>query len=336
MLGLPNWENRTVFTGDNVDILRGMNSESVDLIYLDPPFNSNRNYSAPVGSEATGAAFKDTWELSDVDLSWYSEIADKEPTLYAVIETTGLSHGDGMKAYLIMIAIRVLELRRILKPTGSIYLHCDPTSSHYLKMLMDCICGKDNFNNEIIWCYSTSGRASRGKRNRWAQKHDTILWYAKNIKQFKADCTVPVSDAYIESHYRQVDSKGRKCRVRVDAGKERVYYPDEGINGNDWWADIPYVNSQAKDRMGYPTQKPLELLERIIESASNEGDVVLDPFCGSGTALVAAEQLNRKWVGIDLSELAAELVVSRLEQVSNTLWGGKVHHRLDLPKRADL
>ena len=140
-MGTPNWSNRTLWTGDNLDIMRGMNSETVDLIYLDPPFNSNKNYSAPIGSEAAGAAFKDTWSLSDVDEAWHGEVADKEPTVYAAIDVAGLTHGKSMKSYLIMMAVRLLEMRRLLKPTGSIYLHCDPTASHYLKTLMDAIFG---------------------------------------------------------------------------------------------------------------------------------------------------------------------------------------------------
>jgi len=141
----PNWRNRTLWTGDNLDIMRGMNAESVDLIYLDPPFNSNRDYAAPVGSEAAGAAFKDTWTLDDVDEAWHGLIAEQEPALYRIIDAAGLAHGKGMKSYLIMMAARMLELRRLLKPTGSLYLHCDPTASHYLKLLLDAIVGGGNF-----------------------------------------------------------------------------------------------------------------------------------------------------------------------------------------------
>ena len=146
-----NWSNRTLWTGDNLDIMRGMNSATVDLIYLDPPFNSNRDYAAPIGSEAAGAAFKDTWTLSDVDEAWHGEIADRDPTLYAIIDAAGHAHGKGMKSYLIMMAVRLLEMRRILKPTASIFLHCDPTASHYLKALTDAIFGAGNFRNEIVW-----------------------------------------------------------------------------------------------------------------------------------------------------------------------------------------
>ena len=152
-MGRPNFATRTIWTGDNLDVLRGINSESVDLIYLDPPFNSNRNYAAPIGSKAAGAAFKDTWTLDDVDEAWHGEIADRDPALYSIIDAAGLAHGSSMKSYLIMMAVRLLEMRRVLQPTGSIYLHCDPNASHYLKMLMDAVFGKQCFINEIIWCY---------------------------------------------------------------------------------------------------------------------------------------------------------------------------------------
>ena len=147
----PNFADKTVWTGDNLDILRGLNSACVDLIYLDPPFNSNRNYAAPVGSAAAGAAFKDTWTLSDLDVAWMGLIADEQPAMYQVLQTAGITHGRGMQSYLCMMAVRLLEMRRVLKDTGSIYLHCDPTASHYLKMLMDSIYGQRNFRSEIIW-----------------------------------------------------------------------------------------------------------------------------------------------------------------------------------------
>ncbi len=173
-MGKPNWVNRTVWTGDNLDIMRGMNDECVDLIYLDPPFNSNRNYQAPIGSEAAGAAFKDTWTLSDVDEAWDGEIADREPALYAIIDAAGVAHGKGMKAYLIMMGVRLLEMRRILKPTGSIYLHCDPTASHYLKMLMDAVIGVGRFRNEIVWSYKKWTNSARC----FQRNHDTLLFYS--------------------------------------------------------------------------------------------------------------------------------------------------------------
>ena len=218
-----NWQNRTLWTGDNLDIMRGMNSESVDLIYLDPPFNSNKDYAAPIGSEAAGAAFKDTWTLSDVDEAWHGEIADREPTLYAIIDAAGLSHGKGMKSYLIMMAVRLLEMRRLLKDTGSIYLHCDPTASHYLKTLMDAIFGPRNFRNEIIWKRrkDTHNRAERVM----GRIHDVILWYgdiekSKYNKQF-----TPYDTEYILSHYNKVDSRGkyRLLPCTNESGGNRPY-----------------------------------------------------------------------------------------------------------------
>ena len=184
-----NFVNRTLWTGDNLDILRGMNSECIDLIYLDPPFNSNQDYAAPVGSAAAGAAFKDTWTLSDVDDAWHGMIAESHPALYAIIDAARPAHGKGMKSYLIMMAVRLIELHRVLKDTGSIYLHCDPTASHYLKLLMDTIFGEARFRNEVIW------RRSHPKGlafTRFASNHDVILVYGREGETAWNANTVPV------------------------------------------------------------------------------------------------------------------------------------------------
>ncbi len=305
--GNPNWTNRTLWTGDNLDIMRGLNSESVDLIYLDPPFNSNKNYAAPIGSEAAGAAFKDTWTLSDVDEAWHGEIADREPALYSIIDAAKHSHGKGMKSYLIMMAVRLLEMRRLLKETGSIYLHCDPTASHYLKLLMDAVFGTNNFRNEIVWDYSFRLMDLPRFFNR---KHDVILFYAKTAGcNFSMPKTPWTRDEII---------KTRKQKIHLDNdGNEVVWMPGgrgrsksklkklsdimaEGKAMSDVWP-ISSISSSSKERIGYPTQKPLALLDRIIKASSNEGDIVLDPFAGCATACVAAEKLKRQWVGIDLS-----------------------------------
>ena len=172
----PNFTDRTVWTGDNLAILRGMNSESVDLIYLDPPFNSSRNYAAPVGSKAAGAAFKDTWTLTDLDVAWMGLIADEQPAMYQVLLAAGLTHGKGMQSYLCMMGVRLLEMRRVLKDTGSIYLHCDPTASHYLKLLMDGVVGAGNFVNEVVWHYR---KWAAGKYT-FQRNHDVILFYARS------------------------------------------------------------------------------------------------------------------------------------------------------------
>ena len=175
-MGSPNWANRTIWTGDNLEIMRGMNSESVDLIYLDPPFNSKANYAAPIGSQAAGAAFKDTWTLSDVDAEWINLIEAKHPALYRVL-LAALTDSD--KSYLAYMAARILEMRRLLKPVGSIYLHCDPTMSHYLKLIMDAVLGRKAFRNEIVWCYG-----GRGMSKNWFQrKHDILLFFGGGGEQ---------------------------------------------------------------------------------------------------------------------------------------------------------
>ena len=188
-MAAPNFVNRTLWTGDNLDILRGLNSESIDLIYLDPPFNSNQDYAAPVGSKAAGAAFKDAWTLSDLDVAWMGLIADEKPALAHTLNAAGFAHGKGMQSYLTMMSVRLLEMRRVLKDTGSIYLHCDPTASHYLKQLLDAVFGQGNFRNEVVWNYSFRLMDLPHFFNR---KHDLILFYAKtqSLQIFNAKDTV--------------------------------------------------------------------------------------------------------------------------------------------------
>ena len=376
----PNFADKTIWTGDNLDILRGMNSECVDLIYLDPPFNSNQDYAAPVGSAAAGAAFKDTWTLSDLDVAWMGLIADKQPALAHVIKTSGLTHGKGMQSYLTMMAVRLMEMHRVLKPTGSIYLHCDPTASHYLKLLMDSINGASNFMAEITWKRTSTHSDSRTFGN----VADIILFYGDQINT--NDVRVPYDPEYVARFYRYNDDDGRGL-YRLDNmtspnprpnltyewrghqppvkgwrysqetmsklhDEGRIWYPDKpkqrpqlkrylnempGKLADNVWTDIPPINSQAKERIGYPTQKPLALLERIIKASSNEGDMVLDPFCGCATACVAADKLGRKWVGIDISPKAVELVNMRLQQSMGSLFHhGYVTARTDIPRRTDI
>ncbi len=200
----PNWPQRAVFVGDNLHVMRGMNSESVDLIYLDPPFNSNRNYAAPVGSKAAEAAFKDSWTLDDVDVVEHDVFREKEPGLYAVVASAKESHSTGMFSYLLMMAMRLLEMRRLLRNTGSIYLHCDPTAGHYLKMLMDAVFGRDQFLNEIIWGYGLGGSSKR----LYSKKHDVILFYSKTSRYFFDKPRVPATSQMMRGQMKAAWTHG--------------------------------------------------------------------------------------------------------------------------------
>ena len=324
--------------------MRGLNGESVDLIYLDPPFNSNKEYAAPIGSEAAGAAFKDTWTLDDVDRLWLLLLKDDNPTLFHVIEAARLANGKGTAAYLSMMAQRLREMHRLLKPTGSLYLHCDPTASHYLKMLMDVIFGRKRYRNEIIWHYS--GWNARLDSN-FNSRHDSILFYAKKKNTGFNSFALPWES---ETHYVEVrkqkvhaDNDGRKF-VLSDAGsgnRVKRFLVDAMAYGrpisNVWIIDK--VNNSSKEYTGFKTQKPLALLDRIIQASSNQGDVVFDPFCGCATACVVAEKLGRQWIGVDLSAKASELVQKRLHDAINEFplyHKGDVIHRTDQPQRTDL
>ncbi len=200
----PNFANRTIWTGDNLDILRGLNSNCVDLIYLDPPFNSNRNYAAPVGSKAAGAAFKDTWTLSDLDVAWMGLIADEQPAVYRVIETAGLTHGKGMQSYLCMMAVRLLEMKRVLKESGSVYLHCDSTASHYLKLLMDAVFGSGQFQNHVTWRRTTAHSDSV----RYGSNADHLLYYT-NGEQWTWNPQYQDYDEKYKARFRRKDPDGR-------------------------------------------------------------------------------------------------------------------------------
>ncbi|MDE0318297.1 MAG: DNA methyltransferase [Acidimicrobiaceae bacterium] len=385
-MNAPNWRNRTIFTGDNLEVMRGMNSASVDLIYLDPPFNSNADYSAPIGSDAAGAAFKDTWTLSDVDEAWHGEIADRQPAVYAIIDAAGIANGLSMKSYLIMMAVRLLEMERLLSPTGSIWLHCDPTAAHYLKMLMDAVLGAQMHRNEVIWKRTGTHNDAR---HSLPDVSDTILFYSRPDAVLNP-IHVPHSDEYIEEKYRYNDKDGRGpyqltditspkprpnmmyewrgypfpakgWRYQRDTMQQlhdegRIWYPTKMDGSPDYskrprrksyladsegpllgnvWTDIAPLNSQATERTGYPTQKPLALLERIITACTDRGDIVLDPFCGCATTCVSADRLQRQWAGIDLSPVAAKLVLKRIRDDQGPMFSD-ITHRDDLPQRTDL
>ena len=328
----PNFTDKTIWTGDNLHILRGMNAECVDLIYLDPPFNSNQDYAAPVGSRAAGAAFKDTWTLSDLDVAWMGLIADEQPAMYKVLEAAGLTHGKGMQSYLCMMAVRLLEMRRVLKDTGSIYLHCDPTASHYLKMLMDAVFGQRNFRNEIVWRYKKYQKANM---SHFTRNSDRVMYYFRS-----SHATYNPVFEKLKTPKRYLKRQWDKAEKRIINAKDEQghvqYITVDQQKIDDVW-ELPYLMPAARERIGYPTQKPLALLERVITASSNKGDIVLDPFCGCATACVAADQLGRRWVGIDISPKAAELVNMRLQQTMGSLFHhGYVTARTDIPQRTDI
>ncbi|MBI2852845.1 MAG: site-specific DNA-methyltransferase [Chloroflexi bacterium] len=366
-------DTNVLYYGDNLEILREhILDESIDLIYLDPPFNSSATYNVlfkePGGksSEAQIAAFEDTWKwgleseraLQELASSAIAPGATKE---FLSVLPNFVGQRTAMRAYLTMMAVRLVELRRVLKDTGSIYLHCDPTASHYLKLLMDTIFGAGNFRNEIVWRRANAHNDPR----RFGRISDTILYYSKSGNPTWNAQHSPYRDAYYTSHYKE-DETGRYFRtVPLDAprhgegspgllyewkGKwpapsrtwavrretmeeyERrgllrytktgtptlLQYADDmpGVPLQNIWTDIPPVNPQAKERLGYATQKPEALLERIISASSNEDDIVLDPFCGCGTAIVAAEKLKRKWIGIDITTLAIGVMEWRLKNMT--------------------
>ena len=315
------WRNQLYF-GDNLPILRRhIADSSVDLIYLDPPFNSNANYNvlfqerSGQQSAAQITAFEDTWRWSLESESAYQDVVTNAPgQLPNLLQAMRSFLGDNdMMAYLTMMAQRIVELRRVLKDTGSIYLHCDPTASHYLKLLMDSVFGRENFRTEIVWQRSSGFKRKSAKK--FPQKNDIILFYSKSLGDttFKTQYQ-PHKPEYIRRFKKDCDGRLYRDDVNPTRGGRRVIYLDEteGEIIDSVWTDIYPLNPVAGERLGYPTQKPEALLERIINASSNEGDVVLDPFCGCGTAIAAAERLNRRWIGIDITHLAITLIRHRL------------------------
>ena len=318
--------------GDNLKVLRKeFKDESVDLIYLDPPFNSKRDYNSlfktnDKESDSQIMAFTDSWAWGDSTTEIYGELQELG---YNYIETLVdlIGSRNSVSAYIVMMAIRLIELKRVLKDTGSIYLHCDPTASHYLKIVMDQIFGVKNFRNEIIWHYGKwTNHPSSFQKN-----HDVIFFYTKtedylfnqvscpeNMKESRRKKLERGYDVNIvENGIRQLivyDKEKALDKIESENYDRIVYRENKYVSCPDVW-QIPILNSQSKERLGYPTQKPLALLKRIIEASSNPGDVVLDPFCGCGTAVAAAHELNRKWVGIDIAENAVEVQSKRLKEL---------------------
>lgn len=367
---LPTTQN-TLFYGDNLPILREyIADESVDLIYLDPPFNSQRVYNVYLkdesGQEAESqiAAFKDTWYWDEAAEQTYYHLVTNAPDhvskmIAAMRDFLGTT---SMTAYLVMMTARLVELRRVLKPTGSLYLHCDPTASHYLKILLDTVFNPGNLRAEIVWKRSSAHSDTKQGAKQPGRIHDVIFFYSKNdSKWIWNPIYTPYDPEYLRKNYRYVDEKTGKRFKSTDLtaakpggdtsyewkgrkppeGRYWAYskenmakfeeagllyytktglprlkqYLDEmpGIPLQDVWVDIPPISAHAAERLGYPTQKPLSLLERIIEASSNPGDVVLDPFCGCGTTVAAAQKLGRFWIGIDITHLSIALMKYRLQ-----------------------
>lgn len=364
---MPPLTPNTLFYGDNLDILREhIDADSVDLIYLDPPFNSSRSYNVlfknESGEEAQAqiTAFEDTWHWNATAEKTYQDLVTLgDERVSSMIGALRQSIGTNqMMAYLVMMAARIVELHRVLKSTGSLYLHCDPTASHYLKIVLDTVFGAENFQNEIIWKRQS---AHNDARKRYAVITDSIFYYVKSDKARFQAVRKPLEAEYVESAYRHVDEDGRRYRLsdlRSPNPRPNLMYDYKGYkpHPNGWavsrdkmaqldregrlyfpkttdgriqlkryldenkgqvvanlWDDILSLHGSDAERLGYPTQKPVALLERIIQASSNPGDVVLDPFCGCGTTIAAAQKLGRRWIGIDITHLSIALQKYRLK-----------------------
>ena len=356
-----------LFYGDNLDVLgRHVADESIDLVYLDPPFNSNANYNVLFAEhDGTQAAaqikvFDDTWRWDEGAARAYADVVEAGGRVSQAMQAfrTFLGESD-MLAYLAMMAPRLVELRRVLKPTGSLFLHCDPTASHYLKMLLDAVFGPVNFRTEIVWKRSSAHSDAKQGRTQHGRIHDVILFYTKTDTWAWNHVFTPYDASYTDAFYKHVEpntgrlycldnltgpggaakgnpsydvmgvtrfwryskkkmaeliAQGRVVQPRPGAVPRYKRYLDEmpGVPLQDWWGDIAPIGAQAQERLGYPTQKPEALLERIVSASSHEGDVVLDPFCGCGTTIAAAQALGRRWIGIDVTNLAITLIRHRL------------------------
>ncbi len=361
------WKNKLYF-GDNLDIMRQyIPDESVDLIYLDPPFNSQATYNVLFAekngtqSAAQIAAFDDTWHWDMKAEATYHDIVTNGPRKLAdLIQAMRAFLGQNdIMAYLVMMAARLDEMRRVLKPTGSIYLHCDPTASHYLKLIMDAAFGPHNFRNEITWKRSSAHSDTKQGRKAYGNIADVLLYYTRTEEYTFNPQFADYDEEYLRKTYNNLDPDGRRWKssdltgpggaakgnpsyqflgvtrywrftrqnmerllvegrihqARPGAVPRMKHYLDEmqGIPLQNIWADISPISAQAAERLGYPTQKPEALLERIIKTSSNEGDLMFDPFSGCGTSIAVAERLNRRWIGIDITHLAITLMKHRLE-----------------------
>ena len=347
--------NRTLFLKDNLPVLRGLDSDSIDLIATDPPFN--KGVPAFTGTTKAGqnVEFKDVWNWDeDVHVNWINDLRQRHPRLFNMIHYANESAGDDMGAFICWMAVRVLEMHRVLKDTGSMYLHCDPTASHYLKAMMDAIFGRKNFRNEIVWDYKKISNSGAKKFNR---AHDIILFYVKSKtgifnRQYESELSGRKQEL-IRAGYNTKRMNGERYLYIYDEDTVQEKERSGKINRDDFdyvrYVDITkgnvltdvfkvdHLNSQSKENVGYPTQKPLALYARMIQASSNPGDMVLDPFAGCATTCVAAEQLGRQWIGIDIREESGDVIRDRLErEVSeNMAWDAIVRTPTEAPERTD-
>ena len=360
-----------LYYGDNLEWLANADAfapASVDLVYLDPPFNSNADYNVLFREPGGGAAesqieaFQDSWHWNESAEAAFARVLGEGGTGVAELLRAMLAFlgRNDLTAYLAMMAVRIVHLRRVMRPTGSLYLHCDPTASHYLKLLLDAVFGPDNFRADITWKRSSAHSDGKQGRRLPGRIHDQILFYTKSDDWTWNTLYTPYDEVYVENFYRYKDADGRRYRLDNLTGpggaekgnpsyevmgvtrhwrytREKMAalvaegrviqnspgsvpafkrYLDEmqGVPLQDLWTDIGPIGARAAERLGYPTQKPLALLERIIRVSSNPGDLVLDPFCGCGTAVHAAEKLGRRWAGIDITYLAINLIERRLRE----------------------
>lgn len=393
-----NFLDNTLYEMDNLVVLRGMNSETVDLIATDPPFNTKRNRSTTAGHYVDNWKWGDTgilpdqWKWNEVHPKWLEEIKDEHTALYQVIEATRVVQGEDTAAFLCFLGVRVIEMHRVLKDTGSIYLHCDHTANSYIRMVMDAIFEKKNFINEIAWLRKDGVKHNLAKK-RFPQAHDTIFYYSKSKNHTHNPILIPYSEEYIAENYKHVDSNGRYATFPCtnEAGGNKVYEfrgikrawrfeksrmeemyqkglltqakPNspfrykkylstaEGVKVPDIWTDTALF--EENEKTGSPDQKPLALYKRLIEASSNEDDLVLDPFCGCATTIIAAEELKRRWIGIDRRVDARYHIITRLmgidqkerkhlekyaidkEWLDRQMQRYEMHYQIEPPERTD-
>ena len=372
----PNIQSRTVFLGDNLDFLRGINSECVDLIYADPPFNKKKEFTAPIGSQAEGAGFLDLFAEEDIKDEWVDAFRHENFELHSYLSGIKAIGNSYNYCYLVYMAIRILECHRVLKRSGSFYLHCDQTMSHYLKLLLDCIFSEKNFRGDIIW--KSAPNKNDARKRKFGNRTNNVFHYTKGDKFTFNTLFDPLSDEHVSKSYRYRDKRGRymtaplysntalggygkqkpftfnglnkrwfntletlqkfdaedRLHISKSGGVRKKVYLSEskGTPKSNLWEDINFV--QGDEGVGWPTQKPLALMERIITASSHPGDWVLDPFCGCVTTCIAAEILGREWVGIDVAKEAWNQIECRLKkEVPADMFRGEPHFSTTPPKR---